>query len=88
MKLATLLKITVGIVSISYALIIRFSPQTLVQFASRSEPDFPGVSEHYTLEPDSIYDGDTFSVSDGSQEMKVRLCGIDSPEMDQTSHSS
>ncbi|NJM98755.1 MAG: nuclease [Phormidesmis sp. RL_2_1] len=42
-----------------------------------------GTSQHYDLVPGSVYDGDTFRVSDGNQEIKVRLCGIDAPEEDQ-----
>ncbi|MBD3887369.1 thermonuclease family protein [Phormidium tenue FACHB-886] len=35
------------------------------------------------LVPGSVYDGDTLRVTDGNQEIKVRLCGIDAPEHDQ-----
>ena len=31
----------------------------------------------------SIYDGDTLRVERGNQELKVRLCGIDAPEIKQ-----
>lgn len=34
----------------------------------------------YRLVPGSVYDGDTLRVTDGSQEIKIRLCGIDAPE--------
>jgi endonuclease YncB( thermonuclease family) len=37
----------------------------------------------YRLVPGSVYDGDTLRVSDGAQELKIRLCGIDAPEKDQ-----
>lgn len=40
-------------------------------------------SEYYQLLPESVYDGDTLRVTDGSQELKIRLCGIDSPEIEQ-----
>lgn len=40
-------------------------------------------SEVWQLVPGSIYDGDTLRVTDGRQEMKIRLCGIDAPEKDQ-----
>jgi micrococcal nuclease len=35
------------------------------------------------LVPGSIYDGDTLRVRDGFQEIKIRLCGIDAPEIEQ-----
>jgi endonuclease YncB( thermonuclease family) len=41
------------------------------------------LSQHLWLVPDSIYDGDTLRVTDGQQETKIRLCGIDAPEKDQ-----
>ena len=40
-------------------------------------------SEYYQLVPGSVYDGDTLRVTDGLQELKIRLCGIDAPEVDQ-----
>ena len=40
-------------------------------------------SQHYEVVEGSIYDGDTLRVTDGTQEIKVRLCGIDAPEKDQ-----
>ena len=36
------------------------------------------------LVPGSVYDGDTLRVSNGVQELKIRLCGIDAPEHDQS----
>lgn len=40
-------------------------------------------SERYFVVPNSVYDGDTLRVMDARQELKIRLCGIDAPEMDQ-----
>ena len=40
-------------------------------------------SEYYQLVPGSIYDGDTLRVTDGLEELKLRLCGIDAPEKEQ-----
>ena len=37
----------------------------------------------YRLVPGSVYDGDTLRVTDGAQEIKIRLCGIDAPEKEQ-----
>jgi hypothetical protein len=31
----------------------------------------------------SVYDGDTLRLVRGNEELKIRLCGIDSPELDQ-----
>jgi endonuclease YncB( thermonuclease family) len=50
------------------------------QDLARSEQE---QSQLYQLVPGSIYDGDTLRVTDGSQEIKIRLCGIDAPEKDQ-----
>lgn len=41
------------------------------------------TSQYLWLVPSSIYDGDTLRVTDGKQETKLRLCGIDAPEKDQ-----
>ncbi|MBD3885407.1 thermonuclease family protein [Phormidium tenue FACHB-886] len=40
-------------------------------------------SQTMQLVPGSVYDGDTLQVTDGTQQIKVRLCGIDAPEQDQ-----
>ncbi len=54
--------------------------QELVADVTLSEP---GSGEIYRLVPGSVYDGDTLRVTDGTQEIKIRLCGIDAPEKDQ-----
>ncbi|MEM0979543.1 MAG: hypothetical protein AAGH78_04630 [Cyanobacteria bacterium P01_H01_bin.58] len=51
--------------------------------AEVTAPTSVANSEHYQLVPGSIYDGDTLRVTDGSQEIKIRLCGIDAPEKEQ-----
>ena len=43
----------------------------------------PSASEPWALVPGSVYDGDTLRVTDGAQEVKIQLCGIDAPEKDQ-----
>ncbi len=83
MKCLTLIKAAVGLTVLGYALLPHLSPQAIGQQRSTDEALYSGNSEHYTLVPGSIYDGDTFRVSDGSQELKVRLCGIDAPEQEQ-----
>lgn len=40
-------------------------------------------SKIYQLVAGSIYDGDTLRVTDGVEELKIRLCGIDAPEKEQ-----
>lgn len=40
------------------------------------------VGAPYQLVPGSVYDGDTLRVTDGVEEIKIRLCGIDAPERD------
>jgi endonuclease YncB( thermonuclease family) len=46
---------------------------------SRSVPN----SEVWQIKEGSIYDGDTLRVVKGSEELKIRLCGIDAPEKKQ-----
>ncbi|MFG6100565.1 thermonuclease family protein [Leptothoe sp. ISB3NOV94-8A] len=41
------------------------------------------LSQHLWLVPGSIYDGDTLRVTDGTAEIKLRLCGVDAPEIGQ-----
>ena len=38
----------------------------------------------WSVKPGSIYDGDTLRVVKGNQELKIRFCGIDAPELKQT----
>jgi endonuclease YncB( thermonuclease family) len=45
--------------------------------------DYEGVGDQYYIVQDSIYDGDTFRVTRNNEQIKIRLCGIDAPEMDQ-----
>ncbi|MEO0759706.1 MAG: thermonuclease family protein [Cyanobacteria bacterium J06648_16] len=45
-------------------------------------PDSP-TSETWLVIPDSIHDGDTLRVGRDGQELKIRLCGIDAPELAQ-----
>ena len=40
-------------------------------------------TEWYQLVEGSVYDGDTLRVERGGQELKIRMCGIDSPELEQ-----
>ena len=41
------------------------------------------LTEWYQVVEGSIYDGDTLRVERGGQELKIRFCGTDSPEIEQ-----
>ena len=45
--------------------------------------DDDNYAEKWQVKPGSIYDGDTLRVVRGSEELKIRFCGIDSPELAQ-----
>lgn len=40
-------------------------------------------TEWYQLVEGSVYDGDTLRVARGNEELKIRFCGIDAPEIKQ-----
>ena len=40
-------------------------------------------AEQWKVKPGSIYNGDTFRVIRGEEELKIRFCGIDAPEKKQ-----
>ena len=40
--------------------------------------------EVWSVKPGSIYDGDTLRLIKGNQELKIRFCGIDAPELKQS----
>ncbi|MEL6128882.1 MAG: hypothetical protein AAFO59_08475 [Cyanobacteria bacterium J06607_17] len=69
------------------AAVVKWMPESVTEamtgvvsgLGDQTMPD----SEYYELVPGSFYDGDTLRVTDGSQELKIRLCGIDSPEIEQ-----
>ena len=42
------------------------------------------IGEHHRIVEGSVYDGDTLRVTDGKSETKLRFCGIDAPEKNQT----
>ena len=73
---ALLLLATVGIA-------LRLSPKLMPSLAAGSAPISEGQSLHVTLVPESIHDGDTFRVTDGSRETEVSLCGVIAPEIEQ-----
>lgn len=83
MKSAKAIRTTLSLLLLAVAITAKISPQWADRLTSTLEPEYSGNSESYTLIPGSIYDGDTFRVSNGAGEIKVRLCGVDAPEKDQ-----
>ena len=83
MKLAGQIRVAFFLLLLGLAISLKLSPQLFARLSVSEEPEYSGDSELYTIVPDSIYDGDTFRVSNGSEELKIRLCGVDSPEKDQ-----
>ncbi|MGD1930973.1 MAG: thermonuclease family protein [Leptolyngbyaceae cyanobacterium] len=75
------------LILVAVGLLIRFWPELIPSLASRditsnTMPD----SEVYYLVEGSVYDGDTLRVKrcgEQCEDLKIRLCGIDAPEMDQ-----
>ncbi|PZO42576.1 MAG: nuclease [Phormidesmis priestleyi] len=65
------------------AISIKLSPKVAEQLTADVTPASSDISKHYNVVLGSIYDGDTLRVSDGNQEIKVRLCGLDVPEKEQ-----
>jgi micrococcal nuclease len=65
------------------ALIAQLSPQSAQPVFSLFESDELGQSKHYTVVPEAIHDGDSLTVKDGLREIKVVLCGLDAPELEQ-----
>lgn len=65
------------------ALIAQISPQSVPKALSLFESDATGQSKHYTVVPETIHDGDSLTVKDGPREIKVVLCGLDAPELEQ-----
>ena len=82
MKLSLTIKIAIALL-LAGAVAVKVAPQSIAQAFSRIGASDADISKHYELVPDSIYDGDSFRVSDGDREIKVRICGIDAPEKDQ-----
>jgi endonuclease YncB( thermonuclease family) len=65
------------------ALIAQLLPQSVQQIFSLFKSDALGQSKHYTVVPEAIHDGDSLTVKDGPREIKVVLCGLDAPELEQ-----
>lgn len=60
------------------AIAARMSPTFMRWVSEHAEPGVRQAdSQRVKLVTGSIYDGDTFRVTDGQTETKIRLCGID-----------
>lgn len=74
---------TLFLVVVAILATVRFFPRA----ATETDSELPTVampeSEYYQLVPGSVYDGDTLRVTNGTQEIKIRFCGIDAPEKEQ-----
>lgn len=84
MKPASQIRTVCAILLLAGAISIKLWPKAVEPLTARVEPASSDISKHYNVVPGSIYDGDTLRVSDGNQEIKVRLCGLDAPEKDQS----
>lgn len=75
--------IGLGLVAYSY-----FTKTENKWVSSNPSPRTPAQAqekfERWNLKPGSVYDGDTLRVTKGSEELKIRFCGIDAPEKKQT----
>ena len=76
----TVLLLVVGAISVG----IRFLPESAKSeisdaLATDNMPD----SEYWRIVEGSIHDGDTLRVQRNGEELKIRLCGVDSPEKQQ-----
>ena len=86
-KLLMSLPLILGLILVG-AHSMRNSPDDSVTDAGRvSRNEFRGLptanSELCSLKPGSVYDGDTIRVFCGNEELRIRFCGIDAPEIDQ-----
>jgi endonuclease YncB( thermonuclease family) len=60
---------------------LRFNVETVPVEAATKYPEV--ATETWQVKEGSIYDGDTLRVVRGSEEQKIRFCGIDAPEKNQ-----
>ena len=61
----------------------RLLPEQIGAALKNPEPRNSLNTEWYQVVEGSIYDGDTLRVERGGQELKIRFCGTDSPEIEQ-----
>ncbi|ASC71847.1 putative endonuclease [Halomicronema hongdechloris C2206] len=66
------------------AIVVRWIPDSLTQVMAGDTAEPPeAAGQVYELVPGSVYDGDTLRVTNGRGDLKIRLCGIDAPEIEQ-----
>ena len=82
MKLSLTTKVALTLLLVG-AVAVRIAPNSIAQVLSQLGSNDTGTSQHYELVPESIHDGDSFRVTDGNLEIRVRLCGVDAPEKNQ-----
>lgn len=77
--------IVMGVVVLAEPLLWRFAPKLFPSQINAAIDAAAGGqnTEWYQVVEGSIYDGDTLRVERGSQELKIRFCGIDAPELKQ-----
>lgn len=85
MKPASQIKTACATLLLSGAISVRLFSQSGDQLTAPFEPVAASLSKHYDIVQGTAYDDDTLCVSDGRQEIKVRLCGLDGPTMDSCS---
>ena len=62
---------------------VRFNVETVPVDSFAETEDEEVTPEVWQVKEGSIYDGDTLRVVRGSEELKIRFCGIDAPEKKQ-----
>ena len=91
MKLKTLLNGAIllsglGLIAYSFlvkGLRVRFNVETVPVDSIAEAEDEGVIPEVWQVKEGSIYDGDTLRLVKGSEELKIRFCGIDAPERGQ-----
>jgi endonuclease YncB( thermonuclease family) len=80
-KLALTLPLLIALLLLAYSCTRSPSNNTTLQTPVSS--DFPPSSKVWRIKEGSIYDGDTLRVVKGSEELKIKLCGINAPDLKQ-----
>lgn len=85
MKLILLIKIGMVCALSGGVVTAIVSPKVMSKLltVTTAPPLTAAAMNRYTLIPGSIRTGDTFMVSDGQQEIEIKLCGIAAPEVSQ-----
>jgi endonuclease YncB( thermonuclease family) len=78
-KFGTVIALLIGAITLT----AKLSPQTIQRASSLIGINELGESKHYQIVAGSVHDGDSLRVNDGVREIKVVLCGLDAPELEQ-----